>query len=108
MNSINRSTNHSPLPLERGQGVSPRKGDSAGKARRRLLKSQLGRLYFPHLTAASARQALMYEIAVRPDLQSRLREAGMSRTARGLSPGQVAIICQTLGPPSDFIPSRSL
>ena len=61
MNSINRSTNHSPLPLERGTGVSPRKGDSAGKARRRLLKSQLGRLYFPHLTAASARQALMYE-----------------------------------------------
>ena len=97
MNSINRSTNHSPLPLERAQGVSPRKGDSAGKARRR-----------PHLTAASARQALMYEIAVRPDLQSRLREAGMSRTARGLSPGQVAIICQTLGPPPDFIPSRSL
>ena len=101
MNSINRSTNHSPLPLERGQGVRPCHGV-------RLLKSQLGRLYFPHLTAASARQALMYEIAVRPDLQSRLREAGMSRTARGLSPGQVAIICQTLGPPSDFIPSRSL
>ena len=73
-----------------------------------LLKSALGRMYFPHLTAASARQALMYEIAVRPDLQSRLREAGMSRTARGLSPGQVAIICQTLGPPSDFIPARSL
>ena len=103
MNSINRSTNHSPLPLERGQGVRPQGGHGV-----RLLKSQLGRLYFPHLTAASARQALMYEIAVRPDLQSRLREAGMSRTARGLSPEQVAIICQTLGPPSDFIPSRSL
>jgi len=73
-----------------------------------LLKSQLGRMYFPRLTAASARQALMYEIAVRPDLKSRLREAGMTRTARGLSPEQVAIICQTLGPPSDFIPSRSL
>ena len=84
MNPVNRSTNHSPLPLERGTGVRP------------------------PFTAASARQALMYEIAVRPDLMSRLREAGMSRTARGLSPGQVAIICQTLGPPSDFIPSRSL
>ena len=90
--SLNKSL---PSPLGEGSGV-------------RLLKSQLGRLYFPHLTAASARQALMYEIAVRPDLKSRSREAGMSRTARGLSPGQVAIICQTLGPPSDFIPSRSL
>lgn len=62
-------------------------------------KSQLAKLYLPHIQSASARRTLRSWIAKNTALQAALAKTGYSEKAILLTPAQVGLFFKFLGEP---------